>query len=79
MGSRNVIVGPTDDKGNVKLGGGTAMGYGAQADPTSVAVGSGAMAGDIRIIDPESGELLRALTLDPTRDYQPLGQAPNSP
>jgi hypothetical protein len=45
MGSRNVIVGSTDDKGNVRLGGGTAMGYGARADPTSVAVGSGAMAG----------------------------------
>lgn len=29
---------------------------------------------NIRIIDPESGELLRALTLDPTRDYQPLTQ-----
>lgn len=45
MGSRNVIVGPTDDKGDIRLGGGTAMGYGARADPTSVAVGSGAMAG----------------------------------
>jgi hypothetical protein len=30
---------------------------------------------NIRIIDPETGELLRALTLDPTRDYQPLNQA----
>jgi hypothetical protein len=27
---------------------------------------------DIRIIDPETGELLRELTLDPTRDYQPI-------
>ena len=26
---------------------------------------------DIRIINPTSGELLRQLTLDPTRDYQP--------
>ena len=26
---------------------------------------------DIRIINPTSGELLRLLTLDPTRDYQP--------
>jgi len=26
---------------------------------------------NIRIIDPQTGELLRALTLDPTRDYQP--------
>jgi hypothetical protein len=28
-----------------------------------------------RIIDPENGELLRALTLDPTRDYQPQPHA----
>jgi hypothetical protein len=28
--------------------------------------------GDIRIIDPHSGELLRQLTLDPTRNYQPI-------
>jgi transposase InsO family protein len=34
---------------------------------------------NIRIIDPETGELLRALTLDPTRDYQPLQQAANRP
>lgn len=26
---------------------------------------------DIRIIDPTTGELLRHLTLDPTRSYQP--------
>jgi transposase InsO family protein len=30
---------------------------------------------DIRIIDPNTGELLRQLTLDPSRDYQPLQQA----
>lgn len=30
---------------------------------------------DIRIIDPQTGELIRQLTLDPTRDYQPLRQA----
>jgi transposase InsO family protein len=29
---------------------------------------------DIRIIDPNSGQLIRALTLNPTRDYQPLNQ-----
>jgi transposase InsO family protein len=29
---------------------------------------------NIRIIDPQNGELLRELTLDPTRDYQPLNQ-----
>jgi transposase InsO family protein len=28
---------------------------------------------DIRILDPETGELIRRLTLDPTRDYQPIG------
>jgi hypothetical protein len=27
---------------------------------------------DIRIINASTGELLRQLTLDPTRDYQPL-------
>jgi transposase InsO family protein len=30
---------------------------------------------NIRIIDPQNGQLIRELTLDPTRDYQPLGQA----
>ena len=33
---------------------------------------------DIRIVDPNTGELLRHLTLDPTRDYQPTG-APKGP
>lgn len=28
---------------------------------------------DIRVINATTGELLRALTLDPTRDYQPIG------
>jgi len=28
---------------------------------------------DIRIINSATGELLRTLTLDPTRDYQPIG------
>jgi transposase InsO family protein len=31
---------------------------------------------DIRIIDADTGELLRRLTLDPTRDYQPRGIKP---
>jgi len=31
---------------------------------------------DIRIINPATGELLRDLTLDPTRDYQPTGAPP---
>ena len=26
---------------------------------------------DIRVVDTATGELLRRLTLDPTRDYQP--------
>ena len=29
---------------------------------------------NIRVIDQQTGELLRQLTLDPTRDYQPIGQ-----
>jgi len=29
---------------------------------------------DIRIIDAQNGELIRELTLDPTRNYQPLQQ-----
>jgi transposase InsO family protein len=31
---------------------------------------------DVRIINPATGELLRQLTLDPTRDYQPTGAPP---
>jgi transposase InsO family protein len=30
----------------------------------------------VRIIDAATGELLRELTIDPTRDYQPLGRTP---
>jgi transposase InsO family protein len=30
----------------------------------------------IRVVDAETGELLRELTLDPDRDYQPLGRPP---
>ena len=33
---------------------------------------------DIRIVNTTTGELLRHLTLDPTRDYQPTG-APKGP
>ena len=29
-----------------------------------------------RVIDAETGQLLRELTLDPNRDYQPLGRPP---
>jgi hypothetical protein len=28
---------------------------------------------DIRVLDLDTGELIRKLTLDPTRDYQPIG------
>lgn len=31
---------------------------------------------DIRVLDATTGELLRHLTLDPTRDYQPTGRPP---
>jgi transposase InsO family protein len=30
----------------------------------------------VRVVDAETGELLRELTLDPRRDYQPLGRPP---
>jgi hypothetical protein len=28
---------------------------------------------DIRVLDRKTGELIRRLTLDPSRDYQPIG------
>jgi transposase InsO family protein len=34
---------------------------------------------DIRVIHATTGELLRHLTLDPTRNYQPTGQPPGQP
>jgi transposase InsO family protein len=34
---------------------------------------------DIRVINTATGELLRHLTLDPTRDYQPTGRRPGPP
>jgi transposase InsO family protein len=34
---------------------------------------------DIRVIHATTGELLRHLTLNPTRDYQPLGRPPGRP
>ena len=30
---------------------------------------------DIRVLDADTGELIRRLTLDPTRDYQPIDGA----
>lgn len=34
---------------------------------------------DVRVIDAETGELLRELVLNPDRDYQPLGRPPGPP
>ena len=34
---------------------------------------------DVRVIDAETGQLLRELVLDPTKDYQPLGRPPGPP
>jgi hypothetical protein len=34
---------------------------------------------DIRIVHAATGEILRHLTLDPTRDYQPTGQPAGPP
>ena len=33
----------------------------------------------IRVVDRETGKLLRELTLCPTKDYQPLGRKPGTP
>ena len=34
---------------------------------------------DIRVINAATGELLRELTLDPARNYQPTGRPPGPP
>lgn len=31
---------------------------------------------DVRVVDQATGELVRRLTIDPTKDYQPLGRPP---
>jgi hypothetical protein len=46
VGDRSVVVGPTDDKGNVILNQPMAIGHNAQAGPGSIAIGSNASAGD---------------------------------
>jgi hypothetical protein len=47
MGSGNTFIGPTDANGDtIYTKGGTAIGKGACADPTSIAIGAGAHAGD---------------------------------
>jgi hypothetical protein len=33
----------------------------------------------LRAVDAENGELLRELTIDPAKDYQPLGRPPGPP
>lgn len=46
MGSGNTFVGATDPSGNTILNkGGTAIGAGARADETSIAIGAGALGG----------------------------------
>jgi hypothetical protein len=45
VGDRSVVIGATDDRGNTIIRGGTAAGYNARADSTSVAVGAHAGAG----------------------------------
>jgi hypothetical protein len=34
---------------------------------------------DVRIINAATGELIRQLTIDPTRNYQPTGRPPGPP
>ena len=34
---------------------------------------------EVRIVNAATGELLRELTIDPTRDYQPTGRPPGPP
>ncbi len=31
---------------------------------------------DVRVVDEATGELIRSLTVDPTKDYQPTGEPP---
>jgi hypothetical protein len=53
IGDRSVIVGATDANGNTILNrGGTAIGTGAKADTTSIAIGEGANAGSGEKITP---------------------------
>lgn len=47
VGNRSVVIGATDARGNTRLEGGTALGYNAHADSTSVAAGAHAGAGGI--------------------------------
>lgn len=48
IGENSTVVGPTDDRGNTILNrGGIAIGAGAKADPTSIAIGAGALGGAV--------------------------------
>jgi hypothetical protein len=64
VGDRSVVIGPTDSRGNVRIGGGVAVGYNANADATSVAIGAHAGAGtavmprlaELRVLFTAAGE-----------------------
>ena len=45
VGHRSVVIGATDNNGNTIINQPMAVGYGAQADPTSIAIGAFASAG----------------------------------
>ena len=50
------------------------IGLGAEHRGTRVVILSHDL--DVRVIDHTTGELIRKLTIDPTKDYQPLGRPP---
>jgi transposase InsO family protein len=50
------------------------IGLGAEHRGTRVIILSHDL--DVRVIDKATGELIRKLTIDPTKDYQPLGRPP---
>lgn len=55
IGDGNTVVGATDSQGNTILNqGGTAIGRGATADPTSIAIGAGAHAGGQQSYGPQT-------------------------
>lgn len=60
VGSRNVIIRPGrgDD---LRIGGGTAIGFGAHADPTSVAIGTFAIAGTTAACEAEIDKFIADL------------------
>jgi hypothetical protein len=68
VGHRSVVIGATDSKGNTIINQPMAVGYGAQADPTSIAIGAFARAGVS-----DSAQLVAELT----RIYEAMKQAPD--